>query len=61
MAFDKLKQLKELKDMRAKAMDIQRQLAAEEVVIEEKGVKVVMTGDQKVKDPLSQRQGFSLT
>jgi DNA-binding protein YbaB len=50
MAFDKLKQLKELKEMRDKAMEIQRQLAAEEVVIEEKSVRVVMTGDQKVKE-----------
>lgn len=50
MAFDKFKQLKELKEMRDKAMEIQRQLAAEEVVIEEKSVRVVMTGDQKVKE-----------
>lgn len=30
-------------------MAIQRQLAAEEVVVEEQGIKIVMTGDQKVK------------
>lgn len=49
MAFDKLKQLGELKKMRDQAMAMQRQLAQEEVVVEERGVKVVMTGDQQVK------------
>lgn len=47
--FDKLKQLAELKKMRDQAIQMQRQLAAEEVVVEEGGVKVVMTGDQKIK------------
>lgn len=50
MAFDKFKQLGELKKMRDQAMALQRQLAAEEVVVEEKGVRVVMSGDQKVKE-----------
>jgi len=50
MAFDKLKQLGELKKMRDQAVQIQRQLAAEEVVVEERGVRVVMTGDQKIKE-----------
>lgn len=50
MVFDKLKQLGELKKMRDQALTIQRQLAAEEVVVEEKGVKVVITGDQKIKE-----------
>jgi len=50
MAFDKLKQLGELKKMRNQAIQIQRQLAAEEVVVEERGVKIVMGGDQKVKE-----------
>lgn len=36
--------------MRDQAVQIQRQLAAEEVVVEERGVRVVMTGDQKVKE-----------
>jgi len=36
--------------MRDQAMQIQRQLAAEEVVLEEQGVRVVMTGDQKIKE-----------
>ena len=47
--FDKFKQLAELNKMRAQAVKIQKELAAEEVEVEEKGVKVVMGGDQKVK------------
>lgn len=53
MVFDQLRQrgsqLMELKKMRDQAMAIQRQLAAEEVVVEENGIKIVMTGDQRVK------------
>lgn len=48
--LDKLKQLKDLKQMRDQALAIQRQLAMEEVVVEEKEVRVVMSGDQKVKE-----------
>ena len=52
--FDNLKQgvgqLNDLRKMRDQAMQIQRQLAAEEVVFEEQGVRVVMTGDQKIKE-----------
>ncbi len=54
MVFDNFKkqisQLGDLKKMRDQALAIQRQLAAEEVVIEEKGVRVVMSGDQKIKE-----------
>lgn len=46
---DKFQQLRDLKKMRDQAMEIQRELAAEEVVVEEQGVKVVMSGDQKIK------------
>lgn len=53
MVFDQLRQrgsqMMELKKMRDQAMAIQRQLAAEEVVVEENGIKIVMTGDQKIK------------
>ena len=48
--FDKVKQLGELKKMRDQALTIQRQLAEEEIVVEEKGVRVVMSGDQKIKE-----------
>ena len=50
MAFDKLKQLGELKKMRDQAVQIQRQLAAEEIVVEEKDIRVVIAGDQKIKE-----------
>lgn len=52
--FDGLKQkaqqLGDLKKMRDQALQIQHQLAAEEIVIEEQGVRVVMAGDQKIKE-----------
>ena len=47
--FDKVKQLGQLKKMRDQAMAIQKQLAAEELVIEEDGVKIVVSGDHKLK------------
>lgn len=43
-------QLGELKKMRDQAMQIQKQLQAEEITVEKKGVTVVMTGDQRIKD-----------
>lgn len=45
-----LSQLGELKKMRDQAMQIQRQLQAEEVTVEKNGVEIVMTGDQRVKE-----------
>lgn len=48
--LDKFKQLGELKRMRDQAMMMQRQLAAEEIIVDEQGVRVVMTGDQKIKE-----------
>ena len=47
--FDKVKQLGQLKKMRDQAMAIQKQLSAEELTIEEDGVKIVISGDQKLK------------
>ena len=46
MVFDKLKQLKQMRDQ---ALAIQRELAQERVKVEEGGVKVVITGDQKIE------------
>lgn len=43
-------QIGELKKMRDQAMQIQRLLSAEEVEIEKNGVRIVITGDQKIKD-----------
>lgn len=46
---DKFQQLAELKKMRDQAMVIQRELAAEEIEVEESGIKVIITGDQQIK------------
>ncbi len=43
-------QLGELKKMRDQAMQIQRQLQAEEITVEKKGILVIITGDQKLKE-----------
>lgn len=45
-----LGQLGELKKMRDQAMQIQRQLAAEEISVEKKGITIIITGDQKIKE-----------
>ena len=42
-------QLGELKKMRDQAMQIQKELQKEEIEIEKHGVRVVITGDQKLK------------
>lgn len=52
--FDKFKQMSELKKMRDEAMELKRQLAAQEVVVEEKDIKVVVRGDQTVKNVVIQ-------
>lgn len=46
---DKFQQLSELKKMRSQAMALQRELAEEKVEIEEKGIKIIISGDQKLK------------
>ena len=43
-------QLGELKKMRDQAMQIQKELQAEEVSVDKNGVQIVITGDQKIKD-----------
>ena len=42
-------QLGDLKKMRDQAMQIQKQLQAEQITVESRGVKVVITGDQKIQ------------
>ena len=42
-------QLGEIKKMRDQAMQIQRQLEAEEISIQKNGVDVVITGNQQIK------------
>lgn len=48
--FNPLGQLGELKKMRDQAMQIQRLLSAKEITVEKKGVRIVVTGDQKIKE-----------
>jgi DNA-binding protein YbaB len=43
-------QLGDLKKMRDQAMQIQRELQAEEVSVDKNGVQITITGDQKIKD-----------
>lgn len=47
--FDKVKQLAQLKKMRDQAMAIQKQLAQEEIEINEDNIRIVISGDQKIK------------
>jgi len=48
--FDKFRKLGELKKLRDQAVELKKALAREEVVIEERGVRVVIGGDQKFKE-----------
>ena len=50
------KQIGEIKKMRDQAMQIQRELQGEEVVVEKNGVRVIITGDQKIKELSSNGQ-----
>ena len=47
--FNPFGKLGELKKMRDQAMQIQKQLQAEEIQVEKNGVVVLITGDQKIK------------
>ena len=47
--FNPFGQISDLKKMRDQAMQIQRELQAEEVIVDKHGVHVVITGDQKIK------------
>ena len=47
--FNPFKAFGDMKSMREQAMKMQQALAQEEVVVEKNGVKVVMSGDQKIK------------
>jgi nucleoid-associated protein EbfC len=50
MAFNPLKGLGDMNKLRQQAMAMQKQLAQEEIVIEEGDVRVVISGDQKIKE-----------
>ena len=48
--FDKFKQLGKSAKLVQEAMKMQKMLAAEEMAFEEDGIKVVITGEQKIKE-----------
>ncbi len=48
--FDKFKQLGELKKMRDEALRIQKQLAAETIEVNEGNIKIVISGDQQIRE-----------
>lgn len=50
MVFDKLRQLGDLKKLRDQALAMQRALREERVEVEEGGVRVVITGDQRIEE-----------
>jgi nucleoid-associated protein EbfC len=54
--FNPFKQIGDIKKMRDQAMQIQKQLQQEEVVVEKNGVHVVISGDQKIKELSSNGQ-----
>lgn len=47
--FNPLQGLGDLKKMRDQAMEIQKQLQAEEITVEKNGIRILITGDQKIK------------
>ena len=47
--FDQFKQLGDLAKMQKQARDLQKQLAKEELTIEENGVKVTVSGQPRLK------------
>lgn len=50
MAFNPLKGLGDIKQLRQQAMQMQDALSKEEIVVEEGDVRVVISGDQKIKE-----------
>ena len=54
MVFNRVRQFgsqaRELKKLRDQAVAMQRQLAQEKVILEEQGVRVVISGDMKIQE-----------
>ncbi|MCL5010429.1 MAG: YbaB/EbfC family nucleoid-associated protein [Patescibacteria group bacterium] len=51
--FNPLQQLGDLKKMRDQAVAIQKELQKEEITVEKNGVRIIITGDQKIKELVS--------
>lgn len=48
--FNPLKGLGDLNKLRQQASAMQKALAQEEIIIEKDGIRIVMSGDQKIKE-----------
>lgn len=48
--FDKFQQIKKLKQLRDQAMEMQKVLQAEVMTVEEKGIRIVIRGDQQIQE-----------
>jgi DNA-binding protein YbaB len=48
--FNKMKQIGELKKMRDQAMKIQKELAQLTTTVEQDGIMIVISGDQKIQE-----------
>jgi len=48
--FNPFQKVGQLNEMRKQAMEIQKQLQAEEVIIDKNDVHIVISGDQKIKE-----------
>lgn len=57
--FNPLQGLGDLKKMRDQAMEIQKQLSQEILEIEKNGVKIIISGDQKIQEIITNGKGDS--
>ena len=57
--FNSLKQLGDLRQLQKQAKEVQRQLADEEIEVEENGVRVVVSGEQRIKQLLFEKENVS--
>jgi len=57
--FNSLKQLGDLRQLQKQAKEIQRQLVNEEIEVEENGIKVVVSGEQRIKKLLFEKEDVS--
>lgn len=48
--FNPFQKVGQLNEMRKQAMEIQKQLQAEQLVVEKNGVTIKITGDQKIQE-----------
>lgn len=54
--FNPFQKIGQINEMRKQAMEIQKQLQAEEVIVDKNGVHIVISGDQKIKELSSNGQ-----